>query len=397
MTAGPSAAALDLDALGAALAGDARLYLEPLGLAGGPSAEALCTADLARPLGGSLAGPRLAWTACRVWLRRGARLGCAVARPSELTGWVERLPPLHRARLALWLERSAQDKAVPGMEALGRPAVMGIVNVTPDSFSDGGEALDPADALHRIEALIEAGADLIDIGAVSTQPGAEAVAEAEELRRLAPLLDAVAREGVGDRVPLSIDTSRAATMRAALDAGFALINDVSALAGDPGSLPLLAKRQAPAVLMHGAAGAGTAVPADCAALDLFDALEDRITACEAAGLARAKLVVDPGIAFGKSGAENLAILERLSLLQGLGCPLLLGVSRKGLTGALDRRYGPRERLPGSLAAALRALDRGAQMLRVHDVAETRQAVEVWRLLAVGADTGDDGRAGQALP
>ena len=264
---------------------------------------------------------------------------------------------------------------------LDRPRVMAVINVTPDSFSDGGDRLDSGRAIEDGLAMIAAGADLLDVGGESTRPGAEPVPLEEELRRVVPVVRGLASQGA----VVSVDTRRAPVMAEALDAGAALVNDVTALAGDPESLPLVARAGVPAVLMHmqGEPGTMQTDPRyDDAALDIFEFLDARLAACEAHGIPRERLAIDPGIGFGKTLDHNIELLDQLALYHGLGCPLVLGVSRKSFIGRLSGGPAPKERMPGSLAAALAGVDRGAQIVRVHDVAETVQALEVWRAITL---------------
>jgi dihydropteroate synthase len=271
--------------------------------------------------------------------------------------------------------------------AMDRPAIMGVVNVTPDSFSDGGDLADPTAAIAQGRAFGEAGADIIDVGGESTRPGSDPVDPEVELMRVLPVVRALAADGLA----VSIDSRRASVMAAALDAGAALVNDVSALTFDPESLSLVAARAVPVVLMHSQGDPKSMQDEphyECAPLDVFDYLEARIEACIQAGISRDHIIVDPGIGFGKSapsgkshGGHNMEILQRLGLLHGLGCALLLGVSRKSFIGRLGGAAEPKQRLPGSLAAGLAGLDKGVQILRVHDVAETAQALAVWQALA----------------
>ncbi len=264
--------------------------------------------------------------------------------------------------------------------SLARPLVMGIVNVTPDSFSDGGDRFRLEDAVAAGLAQHAAGADLVDVGGESTRPRAEAVAPEEEQRRVLPVIEALARRGV----PVSIDTRHAATMAAALDAGARVVNDVTALTGDPQSLALVAARGAPVVLMHmqGTPETMQQAPAyDDVVEEVARYLLARAQACEAAGLAREAICLDPGIGFGKTLEHNLALLAGTERLAGLGYPVMIGVSRKSFIGRLAGGAAPKERAPGSIAAALFALSRGARLLRVHDVAETRQALAVWSAVA----------------
>ena len=256
---------------------------------------------------------------------------------------------------------------------------MGVVNVTPDSFSDGGRFADAAGAVAHGRALAAAGADIVDVGGESTRPGAAPVPPEEEIRRIEPVVRGLAAAGLA----VSIDTRRGAVMRAALAAGARIINDVTALAGDPESLAVAARSGAALVLMHMAGDPRTMQDDpryDDAALDVLDFLESRVAACERAGVARERIAVDPGIGFGKRDAHNLALLARLALFHGTGCAVLLGASRKSFIGRLAGGDPP-ERLGGSLAAALWAAGQGVQILRVHDVAETRQALVLQAAIA----------------
>ena len=269
---------------------------------------------------------------------------------------------------------------------LDQPQVMGILNVTPDSFSDGGKFMDdPEVANAHAAAMVEAGAALIDVGGESTRPGAAAVWEGDELKRVIPAVERLAASGAA----ISVDTRRPAVMEAALAAGAHIINDVSALCHDPRSLEFMAHSGAPVVLMH-APGEdedlhGSAHYADVV-LDVFDWLRDRRDAALAAGIARENILLDPGIGFGKSVADNLAILNALPLFHALGQPLVVGVSRKRMIGALSNEAPAHLRLGGSLALAVKAMDAGVQLLRVHDVAETVQAAHIWRGLRDAALT-----------
>jgi dihydropteroate synthase len=274
------------------------------------------------------------------------------------------------------IERLQRPRAAVAGLTLDRPRLMGVVNVTPDSFSDGGRYLAPDAAVAHALQLEAEGADILDIGGESTRPGAEPIGVEEECRRVLPVIEALAGRA---RVPLSIDTRNAEVMRRAAEAGARLINDVSALTHDPQSLEVAARTGLPLILMH-AQGDPRTMQANPTygdvVLDVYDMLEARIAACEAAGIARERLIVDPGIGFGKTLAHNLALLGGLSNFHGLGCPILLGASRKSFIGKLTGAPAG-DRLPGSLAAALTGASQGVQILRVHDVAATRQALAVW--------------------
>ncbi len=257
---------------------------------------------------------------------------------------------------------------------LSRPRVMGVLNVTPDSFSDGGRWLDPELALERAWAMVEAGAALVDIGGESTRPGAAEVALDEESRRVLPLLERLAP---ALPVPISVDTRKPELMRRALAAGAGLVNDICALQ-EPEALAAVATSGAAVCLMH-MQGAPRTMQLDPhygdVVAEVRDFLAARIAACEAAGIARERLLIDPGFGFGKTLAHNLSLLKHLDAFATLGVPLLIGVSRKAMIGAvLDRPVD--ERMVGSVAAALLAAERGARIVRVHDVAETVQALQI---------------------
>lgn len=263
---------------------------------------------------------------------------------------------------------------------LDRPHVMGVLNVTPDSFSDGGDFLDPDAAIAAGRAMAGAGADIIDVGGESTRPRSGPTPAGEEQRRILPVISALAAAGLR----VSVDTRHAATMAAALDAGAAIVNDVYALAYDPEALPLVAARGCPVILMH-MRGTPTDMYAqaryDDVVADVARELGQRIDAAESAGIARDRIVIDPGIGFAKTAEQSLALLRRLSELGSIGRPILVGVSRKSFLEAVAAERDPRRRLPGSLAAGLFALSQGAAILRVHDVPETVQAIRVWQALA----------------
>lgn len=266
--------------------------------------------------------------------------------------------------------------------SLDKPRIMGIVNVTPDSFSDGGEAFALNDAVTRGRAMLDAGADILDIGGESTRPGAEPVSVEAELARVIPVIERLAAAGA----LVSIDSRRAAVMRAAIAAGAGIVNDVTALTGDAEALATVAEAEdsVSVVLMHMQGEPRTMqknpIYADAPA-DIRDYLAERIAACEAVGIARRRIAVDPGIGFGKTLEHNLQILSRLDEFHALGCAVVLGASRKRFIGTLSGEPEASRRAPGSVAAALAARARGVQIFRVHDVAETRQALAVWEAIA----------------
>ncbi len=265
--------------------------------------------------------------------------------------------------------------------SLSRPHVMGVLNVTPDSFSDGGRHLDPQRAVAAGQAMAAAGADIVDVGGESSRPGAQPLAPADEQARVVPVIRALAAAGI----LVSIDTRNAATMAVALDAGAVIVNDISALTHDAAAAALIAARGCPVVLMHMRGNPATmntrAVYADIAR-EVTDELADRIRAAEQAGIAPAAIAIDPGIGFAKLAPHSLELLRRLPELATLHRPIVVGVSRKSFIGRTGDEPDPQRRLPGSLAAGLFAVSRGAHILRVHDVPETVQALKIWGALAV---------------
>jgi dihydropteroate synthase len=255
---------------------------------------------------------------------------------------------------------------------------MGIVNVTPDSFSDGGLYLDPERAIARGRELAAAGADVLDVGGESTRPGAEPVDAAEELRRVGPVIDALASSG-GPGVPISIDTSKGAVADAALARGAVIVNDVTALRGDPELGAVCAERGSGVVLMH-MLGSPRTMQEDPRYDDVVGEvkafLAERIEAAVAAGVAEDGIWVDPGIGFGKTVDHNLELLRRLDEIVAIGRPVVVGTSRKSFLGKLTGGRPERERLPGTIATNVIALERGATVFRVHDVSEVVDALSV---------------------
>jgi dihydropteroate synthase len=346
----------------------ARLYLRPLGRIA-PS-----QAGGAPPFGLVVAGREdLRFAATEIAKREGAAVRRHLVNAAELAQGAD------PAGLLLRIQQPRPPIAGLGMD---RPRVMGIVNVTPDSFSDGGRWLDPQAAVAHGLQLEAEGADILDIGGESTRPGAEPIGVEEELRRVIPVIAALAKQA---RAPLSVDTRNAEVMRRAADAGAGIINDVAALAYDPEALRAAAERGLPVVLMHAQGDPRTMQVDpryDDVVLDVYDWLDARIAACEAAGIPRERIVVDPGIGFGKTVDHNLALIGSLSIFHGLGCPILLGASRKSFIGRLSGGVPADRRMPGSVAAALMGAAQGVNILRVHDVAATCQALAVWE--AAGA-------------
>jgi dihydropteroate synthase len=354
----------------------AQVYLRPLGIIGGDAARAAIAGGWALPL----CGDGAAFTACQIWRRGSQGIDREVFPLTGLEPWLQRQPEEVRAAAAELCARLRAPPSWPDGLPARRPLLMGVVNVTPDSFSDGGQFFAPAAAIAHGLRLRGEGADIVDVGGESTRPGADAISADQEIRRTVPVIEALAEAGV----LVSIDTRRAAVMRAAVGAGARMINDISALRYDPDGLATAGACGLPGVLMHSQGEPATMQlqpTYERATLDVFDHLAARVQAWTDAGYERARLIVDPGIGFGKTLDHNLAILSQLGLYLGLGLPVLLGASRKSFIGRLASGAAPAERLPGSLAAALWGVAAGAAILRVHDVAAMQQAVALWHALA----------------
>ncbi|MFL6752549.1 MAG: dihydropteroate synthase [Sphingomicrobium sp.] len=260
---------------------------------------------------------------------------------------------------------------------LDQPQVMGIVNATPDSFSDGGRFADAAAAAEAGADMARDGAAIVDVGGESTRPGAKPVWEGDEIERIVPVIRQLAQSGAA----VSVDTRKADVMTAALEAGARMVNDVSALTYDERAAAILAAAGVPVVLMHhkGAPETMQDQPRyDDVLVEVYLWLEERIRAAEAAGIARGRLLVDPGFGFGKNVGHNLELMNGLALFHSLGCPVVVGASRKRTIGALSGEAAADKRLGGSIAFAVKAAEQGAQIVRVHDVFETVQALKVWR-------------------
>ncbi|WP_106639880.1 dihydropteroate synthase [Allosphingosinicella vermicomposti] len=356
----------------------ARVYLRPTGFIDAPFG---LDGQVARLAGG------LSWFSAVELIRvEGGRLSrelLSVAAIEDRLGQLD-----DRARTA-WTNLTApRAPLVLGDRVIrfDQPQVMGILNVTPDSFSDGGVHDDAERAADAGFAMAQAGAALVDIGGESTRPGAKPVWEQDEIDRVLPPLERLAAGGAA----LSLDTRKAAVIEAALQIAPVLVNDVSALTFDPRAMDVVASWGCPVVLMHHQGAPETMQDAPSydgpVLLAVYDWLEERIAACIAAGIARDKILIDPGIGFGKTVQHNLDLMNGLSLLHGLGCPIVLGASRKRMIGALSGEAPADRRLGGSIALAMKAVEQGAHIVRVHDVPETVQAIRVWRGLRDAALT-----------
>ena len=337
-------------------------YLIPRGFISGPAAARAVEAGVALPLAG---GP-LAFAAAEAIERDAGAEGRR--RPVDLAAARAFAPEL--------VEALTKPRAPWAGFDLKRPLIMGVVNVTPDSFSDGGDFAEASVAIDHGRAMLAAGADIIDVGGESTRPGAKPVAPDDEAARVLPAVRALAHAGA----VVSIDTRHATVMEQAVQAGAWIINDVTALTGDPDSARTAAKSGAAIVLMHMLGDPQTMQQdpryADVTC-DLLDYFGERLAALSALGVDRARIAVDPGIGFGKRDQHNLRLLDELSAFHMFGCPVLLGASRKGFIGRLSKGEAPKQRVAGTLAAHQMGFDRGVQIVRVHDVAEAFQARAIW--------------------
>jgi dihydropteroate synthase len=351
----------------------AKLYVRPIGLLYGATAEAAIAEDVALPLaGGPIAftlGELIEGVPGKTRTRMFAAHALAASNDSDLAALLARV--------------TAKRLPFAGL-SLDRPILMGIVNVTPDSFSDGGLYDSKEAAIAQAAALAASGAAIVDIGGESTRPGSDAVEAGEEAKRVIPVIKGLA----GLPAVISVDTRKASVARAGAEAGAKILNDVSALTYDPQSLQVAAEAGLSVVLMHAQGEPKTMQDDpryDDVALEVFDYLAARIAAAVEAGIDPLRIAADPGLGFGKTLAHNLALLAHTSLFHGLGVPLLIGASRKRFIQGLSGGADPRSREPGSHAAAVAAAGQGAQILRVHDVEGTRQALGVWRASVFGTE------------
>ncbi len=294
-------------------------------------------------------------------------------------------PPFDESQLLETFENLIRLRPDYAGLSMDRTRIMGIVNVTPDSFSDGGSFANAQAAIDHGLRLADEGADILDIGGESTRPGSDAVPLDEELRRVMPVLEGLRAK---TKARISVDTRKSEVMRRAAAAGADILNDVSALTHDPKALDTAAETGLPVMLMHAQGDPKTMNDKprySDVVLDVFDFLETRIMACVAAGIPKSNIVADPGIGFGKHLHHNVAVLANMALYHGLGVPVLLGASRKKLIGQLCSVDDAKARVPGSIAAALTSVAQGVQIVRVHDVAATSQAICVWQAAMRGTE------------
>ena len=352
---------------------DARVYLRPT-----------CFVDRPHELDDDclrIADTMVWFAAWHVSLRDNGAVKSAVVPVSDLDGWIAAMPG--RLADAATAQRAGVTRPRGNLQLgertirMNEPQLMGILNVTPDSFSDGGKHVDAAAAADAGFAMGAAGAAIIDVGGESTRPGAPLIWEGDEIARIEGVVAALSKGGVA----VSVDTRKAAVMEAALAAGAHIVNDISALRYDDRAMEVVVRAGCPVVLMHAPSAKSDPHEGGTYAnvlFDVYDMLAERVAACVAAGIDRAKIIVDPGLGFGKGVGDNLALVNGLALFHTLGCPILFGASRKRMIGALDNEAPADQRLGGTVALHYQAAAQGAQLLRVHDIAENRQALRVWR-------------------
>jgi dihydropteroate synthase len=352
----------------------AKIYLRPIGLLESPQHHEGQSARLA--------GGMIWFCAVELIVRHGGLTSHNIILVKDWNAAIAEMNDITAGRAALLYNRLIAPRGAlkmgDRMIRLDQPQVMGILNLTPDSFSDGGKFGDhTADAVSAAVVMAAAGAAIIDVGGESTRPDAAVIWEGDEIDRVCPAISQITQSGTA----VSIDTRKSAVMTEALSAGAAMINDISALLYDERSLSVALNAGAPVVLMHAPSQGSDPHKGgryDNVITDIFDWLEARVDACAAAGISRDSIVIDPGIGFGKTLADNLSVINNIAMLHAIGCPILFGASRKRLIGALSNEAEVDRRLGGSLFLAMKAVEQGVQILRVHDVAETVQAVRVWR-------------------
>jgi len=344
------------------------VYLRPVGFLYGRTARDAAAAGQA----GLLAGGPVGFTSIEV----------IEGTPGQTRRELRSFPDLKLSgepAVAELLNTITEPRAPIAGMTLGSPRIMGVVNVTPDSFSDGGLHATTGAAIAHARKLAGEGADILDIGGESTRPGSGPVGVEEEAARILPVIEGLKNSSAR----LSVDTRKSAIMARAAAAGVHILNDVSALGYDRGSLKAAAETGLPVVLMHALGDPKTMQDNpvyEDVALEVFDYLSDRIEACQRAGIERKKIIADMGIGFGKTLEHNLELLNALSLFHSLGVAILLGASRKRFIGTLADEPDASAREPGSIAAALSAISQGIQIVRVHDVAATRQALTIWNAI-----------------
>ena len=356
---------------------DRKIYLQPLGLLRGCNVS---SDDLK-----SISNSGICFSLVKIITREGKSVSSEVIHLSQLENFLSSKPPAIRDAILNILDKISMrlpKLALANNVILDwrRPIIQGVLNVTPDSFSDGGSIKNVDDAVSVALQMMAAGADIIDIGGESTKPGAKPVSITAEKERVIPVIKKLASKGV----PISVDTRNAEVMAAATDAGALIINDVSALEHDESSIEVVRESGVPVILMHAQGTPETMQENpqyEDVLLDIYDYLEARIAVCVKAGIPTEKIIIDPGIGFGKTVEHNLKILANISIFHGLGVPILIGTSRKSFIGKVTGQEQAVKRLSGSIASAQVCLDQGVQVVRVHDVEETAQALSIWNAVA----------------
>lgn len=356
------------------------LYCIPRAIASGDTAASLIANGHALPL----LGNDLAFAAVELIIRENGTAKRVAASVTAFDPWRHVLPSHAKERLATLLDAMSRARQPFAGFTSGKQAIMGVINVTPDSFSDGGDHATTEKAVQHAITLAEAGADILDVGGESTRPGAQRVDADTEQQRVVPVIAALAQRGL----LVSIDTRNASTMSAAVSAGAKIINDVTALSSDPNAVKVAVEHEADVILMHMQGEPQNMQQSpnyDDTVADVFDYLSNRVESCLKSGIKIESICVDPGIGFGKTDRHNIEIINSLAAFHGIGCALMFGASRKSFIGRLADEKDPKARGAGSIAAALAAAAQGVGILRVHDVADTRQALQIWQYQAGNAE------------
>jgi dihydropteroate synthase len=349
-----------------------RIYLEPQGILRGCIDSDVVTLPFV--------GTSKTFSALKIITRSNDKITSRIITLGALDKYLKKLTPEVRQEINKLIENISMRRPTIMLKNgilldWNKPLIQGVLNTTPDSFSDGGIFDNFDDAIAHVDHMIKAGADIIDVGGESTKPGALPVSIDQELKRVIPVIKQISNKDI----LISIDSRNADVMRKAFNAGAHIINDVSALTHDPLAIKVVKQSEIPVILMH-AQGTPQTMQQNPrygnVVLDIYDYLEDRINRCVQAGISRQMIMVDPGIGFGKTLNHNLEILSNLSIFHALGVPIVIGVSRKRFIGELSGEGNPAKRFPGSMATALCAIEQGVQVIRVHDVTETRQAITV---------------------
>jgi len=356
-------------------------YIRPIGFINGTIAQSMSENGLAVLLAG---GPTAFLYVELIFREESGLFGKHIYAIKDLKNKNSNLSDINLSLVFDFLDNISQAKKLclgPKLNTFtDNPIVMGVVNVTPDSFSDSDFSYNLDSAISHAFELYSSGADIIDVGGESTRPGATPVSDEEEIKRVLPVVDKLVHAGI----PVSIDTRKSIVMTKAIAAGVSLVNDVSAFTYDPKSLGVVANSKVGIILMHMQGVPETMQTApkydNGVLVDIFDYLSSRITACKQIGINHDRICVDPGIGFGKTSLQNIELISNLSIFHGLGCSLGIGLSRKSFIQSVVGEVSPKERIGGSLASMLKAIDQGVNLVRVHDVKETVQAVSVWKKL-----------------